>query len=237
MIYKIKDCYPRRRLLIFYNSYAKTAKTYGLLAYRATKKTIFQPIENEPWRIFRAVFHKKPVDSLQEIMANHHLQTIHQFFLSQIVSELFRQTRRNSPFNFLGTILIPKEVINRRREKGLLPNQSSRTKLRQRFLKISILKLYDWLHSSNLIPYDLKNFNRYQVKSYLNLLNHNNVRCNQDLFHSFYWNSSHLSIGQFFRKLVKKRFQNIDTYQLLATGCFSGRGLWRDAQLLPRPFW
>ena len=68
-------------------------------------------------------FVKKSVDALQEIMAKHHLQTIYQSVLSQLVSELFKQIRRNSPFNFLGTIIIPKEVNTRRREKGLTPHE------------------------------------------------------------------------------------------------------------------
>ena len=46
LIYKIGDCYPRRCLLLFFNSYAKTVITYGLLAYGATTKMALQPIEN-----------------------------------------------------------------------------------------------------------------------------------------------------------------------------------------------
>ena len=100
----------------------------------------------------------------------------YQLFLSQLTSELFRQKRGNSPFNSLGRFFIPKEVNTRRREKGLIPNQFSRTTFKQRSLKISILKLYNWFHSANLIPYHLKNFICYAIKSYLIILNENYLR-------------------------------------------------------------
>ena len=126
------------------------------------------------------------MDSLQEIMGKHHLQTIYELFLSQLISELLKQIRINSPFNVLGTSLMPNEVNNRWREKGLVPNQYSQTKLKEKSLKISFLKIYNWLLSANLIPYNLKMFSRYQIKNYLTTLNHNYVRKNRDLFHQFY---------------------------------------------------
>ena len=185
-IFKIRDCYPRKCLLMFSSSYAKTAITYGLLACGATTKTTIQPIKIGQRTISRAIFHNEPVDLLQKIMRKHHLQTIYELFLSQLISKLFSQIIRNSLFNFLGTFCMPKEVNTGRREKSDIPHQNTRTKPKQRSLKISILKIYNCLHSANLILYEMKDFSRYQVKNYLNLLNHNYVGDNQDLFHPLF---------------------------------------------------
>ena len=110
-----------------------------------------------------------------------------ELFLSQLTSELFRHIREKSPFNFLRTFFIQGNI--RRRENGFKPNQCSRTIVELGSLKISILRLYNWLDSANLISYDLKNFSRFQIKNYLTMLNHNYVKDNQDLFHLFYWNT------------------------------------------------
>ena len=129
---------------MFYILYEKQNLLMDYWRMGPQQKMTFQPIENAQCRFSRATFYKKPVDLLQENLAKRHQQK-HKMscFLSQLLSELFRQLRGNSPCIFLGTSFITKKVNTRRRKKSFIPNQYSRTRLKQRLPEISILKIYN----------------------------------------------------------------------------------------------
>ena len=94
-------------------------------------------------------------------MEKHQLQTIYDLFLSQLISELFRQIKKNPPFNFVETFLVPKGISTKRKDKNFIPSQYNLIKLKRRSLKVSIFKMYIWLQNANLERYD---FCRYQSK-------------------------------------------------------------------------
>ena len=84
--HKISDWYPRKYPFLFFISYAKTTVTYVLLAYGATTKTTLQPKEKLEQKYLRAIFHKRNVDLLQEVLRKDHLQTIYELFCIQLIS-------------------------------------------------------------------------------------------------------------------------------------------------------
>ena len=53
--------YPRKCLLMFYNSFAKSIICYGLIVYGSASKTNLKKIENAQRRILRAIFFKKEI--------------------------------------------------------------------------------------------------------------------------------------------------------------------------------
>ena len=59
LIYRVRHLYPRKCLLMFYNSFAKSIITYGLLVYGTAYKTNMTKIEAVQKRILRAIFFKK----------------------------------------------------------------------------------------------------------------------------------------------------------------------------------
>ena len=59
LIYRVRHIYPRKCLLMFYNSFAKSVICYGLLVYGSAAKTNLQKIEYAQRRILRAIFFKK----------------------------------------------------------------------------------------------------------------------------------------------------------------------------------
>ena len=59
LIYRVRDLYPIKALLSFYNSYAKSVISYGLIVYGRAAKTNLQNIEMAQRRIIRAIFFKK----------------------------------------------------------------------------------------------------------------------------------------------------------------------------------
>ena len=59
LIYRVRHMYPRKCLLMFYISFAKSIICYGLIVYGSAAKSNLKKIENAQRRILRAVFFKK----------------------------------------------------------------------------------------------------------------------------------------------------------------------------------
>ena len=59
LIYRVRHMYPRKCLLMFYNSFAKSIITYGILLYGTAYKSNMTKIEAVQRRILRAFFFKK----------------------------------------------------------------------------------------------------------------------------------------------------------------------------------
>ena len=112
--------------------------------------------------------------------------TVHELHIKEVMSELLiKQVRGNFPFNFLESFF-PKDVNTRRKEVCLLPAIYARTMFRQRSLKVSILKTYNWIKSVNLLPQELKNLSARVLSKHLHMISHNYIFKNIDLFELFY---------------------------------------------------
>ena len=59
LIYRVRHFYPRKFLLMFYNSFAKSVIYYGLLVYGSAAKSNLQKTECAQRRILRAIFLKR----------------------------------------------------------------------------------------------------------------------------------------------------------------------------------
>ena len=57
-------------------------------------------------------------------------------YISEIIVELFRQLRGNSPFGHMKDHFVPYEINKRRKSKFLLPVTIDRTQLKKRCLKM-----------------------------------------------------------------------------------------------------
>ena len=93
---------------MFYKSFAKSIVTYGLLLYGTAYKPIMTKIEAVRRRILRAIFFKKTFASLENVFADNKVLTVFEFFLVEILKELFRQLKCESP----RTVLQPNENPN-----------------------------------------------------------------------------------------------------------------------------
>ena len=65
---------------MFYNAYAESIITYGLLIYEAAAKTNLSRIESVQRKILRAIVFRKRQDSLQEILAMNKINTVYELF-------------------------------------------------------------------------------------------------------------------------------------------------------------
>ena len=64
LMYRVRHFYPRRCLLMFYDSFAKSVITYGLLVYVNTSKQNLEKIDRVQRKIIRAIFFRKKYESL-----------------------------------------------------------------------------------------------------------------------------------------------------------------------------
>ena len=98
-IYRVRDLYPRNCLLMFYNSFAMSIISYGILVYGSTVKTNLKKIENAQRRNIRASFFKKRFKSIANLLLENKVLTVFELFMEELVKELFKQLRNETPQN------------------------------------------------------------------------------------------------------------------------------------------
>ena len=183
LIYHVRHLYPKKCLLMFYNAYAKSIITYGLLIYGAAAKPNLSRIESVQRRILRAIFFRKRQDSLQEILAVNKINTVYELFLNEVVSEVFKEMRSDSPLKLLDFEKLPKSnTTTRWNSKGVFAPIASRTVVKKKCLANSLMKAYNWLTELNLIPPNLLNLSQEQLKKHLKLVNDLYITDNKELF-------------------------------------------------------
>ena len=148
--------FPRNCLLMFYNSYAKNLFDYGIIAYGATAKTNLSIIEMAQRRVMRAIFFKKKMDSITDVLREKGILTVYEFYLAEFLKALFRQLRSEAPNTYLPEILESNSTNTRGKTKGLLPSIYSRTLTRKKSLANGLRKAYNWLTELKLLPTNIK---------------------------------------------------------------------------------
>ena len=166
MIYKVRDMYPIKCLLNFYNAFAKSVITYGLLVYGSAAKTNLKKIENAQRRILRAIFFKNKYESVGPIFEKNSVLTVFELYAMEVFREVFKQIKLESPLCFRDGIGLC-QYDTRRKEKGLLPLTYSRTVTRAKSVDNRLKKAYNWLKDHDLIPADLTKLSKAQTQVHL----------------------------------------------------------------------
>ena len=134
--------YPRKCLLMFYNSFAKSIICYELIVCGSAAKTNLKKIENAQRRILRAIFFKKKFDSLRD----NKIFTVYELYTLEIVKELFKQLRNESAVQYLEIPSVTDAIMTTRwRAKGLFSTTYSRTVTKRKSLENTLRKTYNWL--------------------------------------------------------------------------------------------
>ena len=97
LMYRVRHFYPRRCLLMFYDSFAKSVITYGLLVYGNTSKQNLEKIDRVQRKIIRAIFFRKKYESLGLTLIDNKIYTVYELYVIELVKELFKQIRSESP--------------------------------------------------------------------------------------------------------------------------------------------
>ena len=91
LIYRVRHMFTQKCLLTFYNSFAKSRISYGLLICGSAAKTNLSKVEKAQRRILRAIFIKKKFDSLPDLLRTDEILTVFELFVLENIKELFRQ--------------------------------------------------------------------------------------------------------------------------------------------------
>ena len=169
LIYRIRDLYPIKCLLTFYESYAKSVITYGLLVYGSACKSKIEEIEMAQRRIIRAIFFRKKYDSIKDIFERKQILTVFELYVNEIFREVFYQLRSESPVIFLNKGFVNK-YDTRSARKGHLQTSYCRTVAKSKSIQNVLTKGHNWLKTFNLIPENLTKMTSKQAVSYLRVL-------------------------------------------------------------------
>ena len=109
---------------------------YGLLIYGSAAKANLEKIEKAQRRIWRAIIFKKKIDSFKETIENHKVLTFLELYVLEVFNEVVQNMKHESPLDLLQKVDNPCTYATRKLEKGLLPIEFSRTKIRSTSIEI-----------------------------------------------------------------------------------------------------
>ena len=107
------------------------------------------------------------MDSITDILREKGILTVYELYLAELLKELFRQLRSEVPNTYLPETLESNSTNTRGKTKGLLPSIYSRTLTKKKSLANGLRKAYNWLIELKLLPTNLKNMTRPQVRQYV----------------------------------------------------------------------
>ena len=144
-------------------------------------------IENAQRRIIRAIFFRKNFETLSDILEVNNLYTVFELYIVEVLKELFKELRGESPMRLLQPNEPSEQCIRTRRaSKGLFRPTYNRTVASRKSLSSSLKKSYNWLTEMNLLPSNLRELSQFQVKKPVSKISSNYVVDNRELFSMFY---------------------------------------------------
>ena len=154
-------------LLLFYDAYARSLISYGLLFYGNVAKTNLEMLENAQRRIIRAIFFKQKQHSLKDIIDAYNIHTVFDLYVLEVFKEIFKQIRLESPLHFLQVEKEQTRLKTRFSEKGLLPTAFCRTVAKQKSNEIILRKAYKWPKVHNFMSIDFAKMTKAQIDTHL----------------------------------------------------------------------
>ena len=86
---------------MFYNSFAKSIISYGILTYGSAAKSNRYKIEKAQRRILQAIFFRNKYDSVGFFFERNKISTVFEIYLMELFAEVFKQLRTESPLSSL----------------------------------------------------------------------------------------------------------------------------------------
>ena len=156
-MYRVRHFYPKNCLLMFYNSFAKSVITYGLLVYGNTSKKNLKTTDRVKRKIIRAIFFRKKYEYLGLTLIDNKIHTVYELYVIELVKELFKQIRSESPLQFV----VPQSLTVTKKQtiwslRGLFPPPISKTTKNKKSLANLLKKTYNWLKQLKQLPEKFK---------------------------------------------------------------------------------
>ena len=104
------------------------------------------------------------MDSITDVLREKGILTVYELYFAELLKELFSQLRSEAPNTYLPETLKSNSTDTRGKTRGLLPSIYSRTLTKRKSLASRLRKAYNWLPELKLLPTNLKNMTRPQVR-------------------------------------------------------------------------
>ena len=141
---------------MFYNSFAKSVLSYASLLYGIAAKINLMNVENAQHRILRAIFSRRKFDSLNNICYKHKTYIVFELYISELIKEMFKQIRLESPVQFFTPHTCEvSHLLTRRSSRNNIPSKYYRTFVKCYCLENYSRKIYNQVLNMDLIPQTL----------------------------------------------------------------------------------
>ena len=120
------------------------------------------------------------------VLADHKTLNVFELFIVEVIQELFKQIRKESSLELSPTFPTGKLINTRWVVKGLLDVPYSRTDVKRKSLSSTIIRAYKWLLDFELIPENLEDLTKNQVKMYIKDALSVYIMNNRDLMEIFF---------------------------------------------------
>ena len=101
------------------------------------------------------------------VLADHKILKVFELLIVEVIQELFKQIRKESSLELSLTFTTGKLINTRRVVKGLLDVLYSQTNVKRKSLSNTMIRAYNWLLDFDLIPENLENLTKNQVKMHI----------------------------------------------------------------------
>ena len=128
ILYKTRDYFSKRQLLMFYDAYAKSIIEYGILIYGSASKRDLKTIHIIQKRILRTILWKNFCDWTQEEVIKYKIYSVYELYAAHLFKEVFNQIRDNSPMKLLDLDEMHGVKTTRQTAANILPTISFKTK-------------------------------------------------------------------------------------------------------------
>ena len=120
------------------------------------------------------------------VLEDHKILNVFELFMVEVIQELFKQIRKESSLELPLTFTSGKSINTRRMVKGLLDIPYSRTSVKRKSLSNTMIRAYNWLLDFGLIPENLGDLTKNQIKLYIKDILSVYIMNNRDLMKIFF---------------------------------------------------
>lgn len=188
LIFKVRDYFSKKQLLLFYNAYAKSVIDYGILVYGKALKTDIDKINKMQKRIIRTIYRRKKFSPTQDIFEDNLIFNVNELYCASLIREMLNQIRGKSPMKSINfsTQNGSSRIITRGARKGLQPIKFHRTSFMHNSVTRDLVTAFNLLKGNDLIPSNLHEFNESEFNVFWHKLKQNFIFDNHDLIKTFF---------------------------------------------------
>ena len=145
ILYRARNYFSKNALILFYKSYIVPVISYGLMVYGCSSKQNLMKILVAQKKLLRTIAFKRKFEYISHIFEEHNIETVHDMFLRQLVSETVLQFHGTSPLKFLEKHNVKAKRMTRFSSKGLVNSFFTKSCITEKSIEDKIVKCFNFL--------------------------------------------------------------------------------------------